>query len=118
MCFIGNDTAGRRLLLTCCDSSGGPKAWKEMRQRQMEFYQGWDQDEAKTKKSDDDGNDGKLEEEFEGDDTGGGAAEEQEVQAKKEADEAAEDESEPVSRSLLFGTCSICTDTCYCRNSI
>lgn len=81
-----------------------------MRQKQMEFYHGWDQDEARTKKSDDDGNSGKLEEEFEGDDAGGRAAEEQELQAKKEADDAAEGEGEQVSHSPLFGTWVIFTD--------
>lgn len=36
-------------------SAGGPKAWKEMQQRQMEFYQGFDQDStAKANASDED----------------------------------------------------------------
>lgn len=36
-------------------SAGGPKAWREMQQRQREFYQGFDQDPpAKSKDSDED----------------------------------------------------------------
>lgn len=34
----------------CC-SAGGMKAWKEMQQRQMEFYQGFDQEPPSQSKS-------------------------------------------------------------------
>lgn len=81
-----------------------------MRQRQMEFYQGWNLHEASIKRSEDDEEAARLEEEFEGDDAGGGAAEEQEAQAKKEADEAAEEKSEAVRRCLLFRTRLMFTD--------
>ncbi|KAG8159815.1 hypothetical protein KVR01_010452 [Diaporthe batatas] len=37
------------------DNAGGPKAWREMQQRQMEFYRGFDQDPpAKSRDSDED----------------------------------------------------------------
>lgn len=36
-------------------SAGGPKAWKEMQQRQMEFYRGFDQESpARSKPTDED----------------------------------------------------------------
>lgn len=88
-------------------SSGGPKAWKEMRQRQMDFYQGWDQDEAMKKKPDREEGDSELQEEFEGDDDddGGAAAEEEDAfQAKKRADEDEEEQGEPVSLPFIYRT--------------
>ena len=33
-------------MLTLVCSAGGPKAWKEMQQRQLEFYRGFDQEPA------------------------------------------------------------------------
>lgn len=36
----------------CC-SAGGMKAWKEMQQRQMEFYRGFDQEPPSQSKSSD-----------------------------------------------------------------
>lgn len=78
------------------NSSGGPKAWKEMRQRQMEFYQGWDQEEAMKKKPQSDEEGGReFQEEFEGDDDG--TAEAEALQAEAQADQEEEEQSEPVS---------------------
>lgn len=37
------------------DSAGGPKVWREMRKRQMEFYQGWDQESPSKRKRCDEG---------------------------------------------------------------
>lgn len=78
------------------NSSGGPKAWKEMRQRQMEFYQGWDQEEAmKRKPPADEEGDRDFQEEFEGDDDC--TAEAEALQAEAQADEEEEEQNEPVS---------------------
>lgn len=42
-------------MLTLRYSAGGMKAWKEMQQRQMEFYRGFDQESpTKSKPSDED----------------------------------------------------------------
>lgn len=42
-------------MLTLAYSAGGMKAWKEMQQRQMEFYRGFDQESpTKAKVSDED----------------------------------------------------------------
>lgn len=42
-------------MLTLGCSAGGMKAWKEMQQRQIEFYRGFDQESpAKSKASDED----------------------------------------------------------------
>lgn len=42
-------------MLTLGYSAGGMKAWKEMQQRQMEFYRGFDQESpTKSKPSDED----------------------------------------------------------------
>lgn len=44
---------GSMLTLDC--SAGGPKAWKEMQQRQMEFYRGIDQESpTRSKPADED----------------------------------------------------------------
>ncbi|CAN8101633.1 unnamed protein product [Discula destructiva] len=74
-------------------NSGGTKAWKEMRQRQREFYQGWDRNESMVKKPENAMDDGGLEEEFEGNDDGGGADEA--AAAEQQAAQAEEEESEP-----------------------
>lgn len=75
-----------------------------MRQRQMEFYQGWDQEEAMKRKPpvDDEGDRG-FQEEFEGDDAG--AAEAEALQAEVQADEEEEEQSEPVSSTLAIICC-------------
>lgn len=50
--LLGLSSAGAD---TDLHSAGGPKAWREMQQRQMEFYQGFDQDApAKSKDPDED----------------------------------------------------------------
>lgn len=91
------------------NSSGGPKAWKEMRQRQMEFYQSWDEKEAMKKKPVEEEDASELQEEFEGDD--GGAIEEDPLQAKRHADEDEEEQSEPVSiTTFLFAPRSTAID--------
>lgn len=66
-----------------------------MRQRQMEFYRGWDQEEAAKKQPVDMEGGGELQEEYEGEGDGGDA--EETVQAKGRKDEDEEEQSEPVS---------------------
>ncbi|KAJ4397553.1 hypothetical protein N0V93_001784 [Gnomoniopsis smithogilvyi] len=75
-------------------NSGGPKAWKEMRQRQLDFYQSWDQEEATKKRPVDGDGNRVLQEELEGDDEGG-AAEEEARNEKELADGDEEEQSEP-----------------------
>lgn len=66
-----------------------------MRQRQMEFYQGWDQEEAMKQKSSigEEGN-SRFHEEIEGDDDA--RIEAEALQAEVQAKEEEEEQSEPV----------------------
>lgn len=80
-----------------------------MRQRQMEFYQEWDQEEAMQRKSlmDEEGN-SKFHEELEGDDDDG-RAEAEALEAEAQAKEEEEEQSEPVSPHLIFMCCLFLT---------
>lgn len=73
-----------------------------MRQRQMEFYQGWDQEEAiKRKPQIDEEGDSTFHEEFEGNDDGATEAEALQVEAQANENEEEEEQSEPVSLHLV-----------------
>lgn len=72
-------------------SAGGSKAWKGMRQRQMEFYQGLDGESPSRRRPAGEG----FQEELEGDDEGEGAEHSLVGEGQVEDDEGKE-ESEPV----------------------
>ncbi|KAK7745531.1 hypothetical protein SLS53_003031 [Cytospora paraplurivora] len=86
------------------DSAGGPKAWKAMQQRQLEFYRGFDQEfpgRSKGAGGDGDEEDGEENEcdpeEFEGRNEEGRVLE---AERAKGHDDVGEDEDEPVSSSV------------------
>lgn len=62
---LGSEYGGRFAdLAFLLNSAGGPQAWNKMRERQLAFYQGFDQDlPSKRKRSEE----GDLEAEIEGD---------------------------------------------------
>lgn len=79
------------------DSAGGPKVWREMRKRQMQFYQAWDQESPSTRKR---CNEGDREEEIEGDYEDEDATRMSQAVVEGE-DHAEEEDCEPVSAEDL-----------------
>lgn len=71
-----------------------------MRQRQLEFYQGWDEEEVSKRDPDEDGSGRGFQEELEGHD--GGSAEEEALQAKEQAEKDEDDECEAVSTAKVL----------------